>query len=249
VSKFAEKIRKVTRVQSQPLGFGAVRTAAEPSMVLAGRAADAASAAELARRGADVVIIGTAQSPAAAAAVKDVAGGAIAGAFVPGTAANEAKTYREAGFDFVVFDPDSAAAIALLEQEIGYVMVLPPDLTDSEARALETFHLDAIDIGVMDGPLTVRKQIDLRRLHAMVRKPLMATVAGDIPMIELQALRDTNVVVAVADSADAVGQLRKTIDALPVRSHRKDGEDRPTPLVPRTTAAEEEDEHDHDHDE
>jgi len=191
------------------------------------------------------VILGSAKAPAAASAVTEL-GAAIPGAFVAGTAANEAKTYRDAGFDFVVFDPDRAAAIALLEEEIGYVMVLPPDLTDSETRALETFHLDAIDVGAIDGPLTVRKQIDLRRLFAMVRKPLMAAVAGDIPLIELQALRDTNVVVAVADNADAVERLRKTIDALPLRSHRKD-EERPTPLVPRTTAAEEVEEHDHDH--
>ncbi len=244
MSRFAEKIRRVTRVQSQPLGFGAARAAVEPTMVLAGRATDAASAAELARKGADVVILGSPKTPAAASAVRDV-GGAIPGAFVPGTAADEAKTYRTAGFDFVVFDPDRAAAIALLEEEIGYVMMLPRDLTDSETRALETFHLDAIDVGAMDGPLTVRKQIDLRRLSAMVRKPLMATVAGDIGVTELQALRDTNVVVAVADSADAVERLRKTIDALPLRSQRKD-EERPTPLVPRAMAAEEADEHDHD---
>ena len=234
MSKLADKIRKVTRTQSQPLGFGSARAAAEPSLVLAARCDDAASATELVRKGADAVIVGSAKSPAAsgaAAGIKD----AIAGAWVPGKAAGEAKAYTDAGFDFIVFDPDHTAAVALLDHDAGYVMVLPADLGDAETRALETFHLDAIDIGPIDGALTVRKQLDLRRLYAMVRKPLMATVRGDGPAAELQALRDANVVVVTAENASAVEQLRKTIDALPARRRHRESEERPTPLVPRTT--------------
>ena len=244
MSKLADKIRKVTRLQAQALGFGTARAAVEPTMVLAAEARDAAAAAELARKGADVVILGSASSPVGAGSAKGL-GDAIAGAWVAGTADNEAKACKEAGFDFVVFDPDRAAATALLEENIGYVMVLPADLNEAETRTLEAFQLDAIHVGTIGGPLTVRRQIDLRRLHAMTRKPLMASVRKDVSVPELQALRDTNVVVVLADSADAVERLRTTIDALPPRSRRKESEERPTPLVPQTAAAAEE-EHDHD---
>jgi hypothetical protein len=239
MSKLADKIRKVTRIQSQPLGFGSARSAAEPTLVLAVRCDDASAAAELVRKGADAVIVGSSKSPAPTGAAVGIKG-ALAGAWVPGKAAGEAKAYADAGFDFVVFDPDQTAAVALLEEDTGYVMVLPPDLGDAETRALESFHLDAIDIGPMDGPLTVRKQIDLRRLYAMVRKPLMATVSGDIADAELQALRDTNVVVVVAEDAGAVERLRKTIDALPARRRHRESEERPTPLVPRTVGLDDE---------
>jgi hypothetical protein len=242
VSKLAEKIRKVTRTQSQPLGFGSARAASEPTLVLAARCDDASAAAELARRGADAVIVGSAKSPAqagSASGIKD----AIAGAWLPGKTAGEAKAYREAGFDFIVFDPDRTAATAVLDEDTGYVMALPAGLGDAETRALESFQLDAIDVGKIEGPLTVRKQMDLRRLFAMTRKPLMAAVPGDIDAAELEALRDANVVVVVAQDAAAAERLRKTIDALPPRRRRKD-EDRPAPLVPRATGvdAEEEDE-------
>jgi len=241
MSKLADKIRKVTRTQSQPLGFGSARTAAEPTLVLAGRCNDAASAAELVRKGADAVIIGSSKAPApagAASGIKD----AVAGAWVPGKAAGEAKAYVEAGFDFIVFDPDRTAATAVLDEDAGYVMALPADLGDAETRALESFQLDAIDVGAIEGPLTVRKQMDLRRLYAMTRKPLMATVPGDIAVEELEALRDANVVVVAAEGASAIERLRKTIDALPPRRRRKDGEDRPMPLVPRTTGVDAEEE-------
>jgi hypothetical protein len=173
----------------------------------------------------------------------------IAGARISGRADNEAKTCKEAGFDFVVFDPDQASATALLEENIGYVLAAPADLSDTEWRTLEGFQLDAIDIGAIDGAMTVRRQIDLRRIYAMTRKPLMATVGAGISPIALQALRDTNVVVVVAQDAGAIEPLRKAIDGLPPRSRRKDGEDRPVPLVPHNAAmGGDEDEHDHEHD-
>lgn len=245
MSKLADKIKKATRLQQTlSLGFGATRQSAESTMVLAAIARDARSAAELVERGADVVIVDLAAGPSAPVAARD---GAAYGARIAGAADNEAKACKDAGYDFVMFDPDTATATALLEENVGYVISAPADLTDAELRTLESFHLDAIDIGALDGALTVRRQIALRRVFSLARKPLMATVNAAISVSELQALRDTNVVIAVADSADAVAQLRRTIDALPPRARRKDSEDRPVPLVPRSTAGDgDEEEHDHD---
>jgi hypothetical protein len=246
LSKLAEKIRNASRSEPQPLGFGAAKAAVVPTMVLAGITRDVGAAAELAKRGADVVIIGSSAAPATAGSGKDVKG-AIAGARIAAGAANEATAYREGGFDFVIFDPSTASATALLDEGVGYVMILPNDLTDNEVRTLESFHLDAIDIGALPVPLTVRRQIDLRRIFAMTRKPLMASINAAISAAELKALRDTNVLVVAVEGAENVERLRKTIDALPPRSRRKD-DDRPTPLVPHGPMAEEEEEHDHDHD-
>jgi hypothetical protein len=50
-------------------------------------------------------------------------------------------------------------------------------------------------------------------------------------------LRDTNVVVVTTEGAENTARLRKTIDALPARARRKDGEDRPLPLVPLAAGA------------
>jgi hypothetical protein len=248
VSKLTDKIRSAARSEPQPLGFGAAKATVVATMVLAGAARDAGGAAEIARRGADVVIVGSTKSTPKPDTGKDLAG-AIAGARISATAANEAAQYREGGYDFVVFDPNAASATALLDEKVGYVLTLPDNLSDNEIRTLESFQLDAIDIGVLSGPLTVRRQIELRRIFALTRKPLMASVDGAISVTELQALRDTNVLVVVADGADNVEKLRKTIESLPPRSRRKD-DDRPTPLVPHNAMAEEEesDEHEHDHD-
>lgn len=246
MSKLSDKIRKVTRLQSLALGFGSARNAVEPTMVLAATARDPQAAEDLSRRGADVVIVDVAAEGPGSGMSNN---GAVVGARIAGRTDNEAKSYKDAGYDFVVFNPDEAAATALLEENIGYVMAAPADLTDTEWRTLEAFQLDAIDIGAIDGAMTVRRQIDLRRILGMARKPLMASVSADISVAALQVLRDTNVVVVVAADAAAVEKLRKTIDALPPRSRRKDMDDRPLPLVPQSVSVGDGDEPEHDHDE
>lgn len=247
VSKLAEKIRRSMRRQAAAIGFGAAREAPEPTLVLAGAAKDARDAGELARRGADVVVLGSQNSPAKPDGARDVKDVAV-GVWIAGSADNESAACREAGCDFVVFDPDRASATALLEENIGYVMRLPRDLSDSDIRALEGFGLDALEVGTIDGPLTVRRQMELRRLQAMTRKPLMAEVQGSISSAELQALRDAGVAVVVGQGADSIEKLRKTIDALPPRSRKREGEERPVPLVPHAGGGEEEHDHDDDDD-
>ncbi|MEX2246237.1 MAG: hypothetical protein WEC75_06080 [Dehalococcoidia bacterium] len=242
MSKLAEKIRRATRLQSQGLGFVSSRADGAATIVLAGVAKDAKAAAEVARRGADVVIVGSRES---AASIGDAVGeiGAVPGAWIAGKGDDEGKQYREAGYDFVVFDPNKASATSVLEEGIGYVLRLPDDLSDMEIRALEGFHLDAIHVGKIEGVLTVRRQIDLQRLYALTRKPLMAAVPADIPAGQLRALRDANVSIVAVEGAEGVEKLRQTIDGLPARARRKDDE-RPTPLVPMAASAGEMDDDD-----
>jgi hypothetical protein len=240
LSKLADKIRKAARVDAQPLGFVTTRAAKEATMLLGAVAADGRAAAESAAHGADFVIL-----TKAAAVDGASAGSAIAGAVIEGDA--DAKAYKEGGFDFVVFDPDKTSSTAVLEEEIGYVMIVPKDASDTDLRSVESFQLDAIHVGEIKGTLTVRRQIELRRLFGLTRKPLLAVVPADISVPMLQALRDTNVIAIAVEGAPSIERLRKTIDSLPPRARRKDDE-RPTPLVPRSPAgADEEDEHEHEH--
>jgi hypothetical protein len=214
-------------------------------MVLAGMARDAKAAAEMAKGGADAVIIGSASSAANAHDAKDVEG-AIPGGWIDGKTEGASKAFKDGGYDFVLFDPDKTASTAVLEESIGYVISIPPDVSDNELRAIEGFSLDALYVGEIKGAMTVRKQMELRRVFGLARKPLMASVPSDLAQAELQALRDTNVIVVASDSADGVQKLRKLIDGLPARSRRREDGDRPIAMVPRTTSGDEADDDDDD---
>ena len=247
MSKLADKIRRTSRLEAQQLGFVTARATKNATLVLVGRASDARDAAELTQKGADVVVIG---NPADGELDVKSIGCESVGAWITGGIT--ATQLKERGFDFVVFDPDETPSTAVLADDIGYVMHLPEGVDDTTLRTIESFQLDAISVGTVESALTVRKQIELRRIFGLTRKPLAAAVAADISVEELQALRDTNVAVITCEGAANVERLRATIDALPPRSRRKDDE-RPTPLVPRSTAAAGEDdddddgEHEHEH--
>jgi hypothetical protein len=245
MSKFGDKIRRASRLEAQPMGFVTTTNSADATMVLAGMAKDARTAAEMAQRGADAVIIGSSGSPAGADDAKQ-AGEAIAAAWLDGRNDGASKQCKDAGYDFVIFDPDNTASTAVLEESIGYVISLPGDVSDNELRAIEGFSLDALYVGDIKGAMTVRKQMEMRRIFGLARKPLMASIPTDIAQAELQALRDTNVVVVCTDSADGVEKLRTLIDALPPRSRRREDPDRPIAMVPRATGGEDEGDDDDD---
>ena len=149
MSKLADKIRKAARLDAQPLGFVTARSAKAATMLLGGVAADARAAAGLANHGADFVIL--TKAAASDAASTD---GAIAGAVIEGDA--DAKAYKEGGFDFVVFDPDRTSSTSVLEEEIGYVMIVPKDASDTDLRSVEAFQLDAIHVGEIKGPVATK---------------------------------------------------------------------------------------------
>ncbi len=247
MSKLADKIRRTSRPEPQPLGFVTARATKNATLVLAGMAPDALAAADLVRKGADVVIVGSRGKPPGDGDAKSVGAESVGGWLAGGS---DAKQLKQRGFDFAVFDPDDTASTAVLEDDIGYVLRLPDGMDDTDLRTIESFQLDAIDVGKVASALTVRKQIDLRRIFGLTRKPLMVTVPADISGDQLQALRDTNVSIIAAEGAANVERLRATIDALPPRSRRKDDE-RPTPLVPRSTPgageADDDDDGEHDH--
>jgi hypothetical protein len=244
LSKLSDKIRKALKFEAGPIGFRPAQAASEATMVLCGLAKDAKDAADLAKRGADVVIVGANGKGSRPEGAKE-AGDAIPGAWIEGEA--DAAQYKAAGFDFVAFDPDKTASTAVLEENIGYVLALPTDASDNDLRSLESFQLDAIDIGKVDRTLTVRRQMELRRIFGLTRKPLMAHVPGEISGPSLQALRDTSVLIVASEHASDIEKLRKMIDALPARTRSRRDDDRPMPLVP-ASAAVGGDDHDHDDD-
>jgi hypothetical protein len=243
LSKLSDKIRRASRLEAQPMGFVTARSTGDATMVLIGMARDGRAAGEMAKRGADAVVVG---SPGSPANVNDgkLLEGAIAGGWLDGRSEGASKAFKDAGYDFVVFDPDKTASTAVLEEGIGYVISLPNDVSENELRAIEGFSLDALYVGEIKGAMTVRRQMELRRIFGLARKPLMAALPPDITPAELQALRDTNVMVVAADSPDGVEKLRKLIDALPPRTRRREDPDRPIAMVPRAAPGADEDEDD-----
>jgi hypothetical protein len=74
---------------------------------------------------------------------------------------------------------------------MGYVLELAGDPSDTILRAMADFPLDALWLADWHGPLTVRAQLELRRLYLLTRAPLLVPIRTDIGAGDLECLRDT----------------------------------------------------------
>jgi hypothetical protein len=237
MSKLADRIRRATRVEAAPLGFAAAAARTKsPTMLLgvqvSGDAAKEAAAAFDA--GADVVL-----AAQAGKATPESTDDRVVGVWPAKMAEDAIRDAGETGADFVVIDLDNTPASVLLNDKKGYVLLSPDDIEDMLLRTVESLSVDAILIAGGPGSLTVRRQLELRRIHGLTQKPLLMVVPVSISTQELTALREIGVVGVVVDAAqkgamDKLGDLKTAISELPPRRRRR--EDSPMPLLPRAAA-------------
>jgi len=216
MSKLFERMRRAARAESRPVGFTTVATAPQPTMLVIAEATakEAAKAAE----GADALLL----PGDADAAIKEHAKGSLpVGVRLAAGDRARVAALREAGVDFVVLDDESAAS-ALMEEDLSYILEVPGEPTDTDLRALETLPLEALLVPPVEGPLTIRRSIGLRRFAAFTRRPLMLPADGSIDGADLEALRELNVLLLLAPASAAAG-LRDKVAALPPRRERRTG--------------------------
>jgi len=240
MSKLADKIRKITRVEPAPLGFGVAAVRSRPPSLLLmahGPASGVRPPADLAKSGLDALLLSLNPEKEAAEAARwaKAAGDLPCGLRVPSAASEAVAALKQAGIDFLAFEDDVSADV-LLNTEMGYVLVLEGDPSDSLLRAMADFSLDALWLNDWHGPLTVRSQLELRRIYLLARTPLLVPVRPDVSAGDLECLRDTGVVGVAVDGRehstwDRLAVLRQTIDGLsPPRLRRR--EERPDAVLP-----------------
>jgi|FLYL01.1.fsa_nt_gi hypothetical protein len=247
MSKLADRIRRASRPAPTPLGFTSAAAAPRKSATLLAlvrlNANEAGKAAEAVQKGADAVIVQNLDPGKARDAVAKAADAAL-GAALERADREAVSALREAGVDFVVLDPEGSLADSLLDERVGYV--LPAHLTedDTALRLLGDLGIDALIVPAPDGTLNIRKLLQLRRIFALTRTPLLTEVRPDADASTLQALRESGVVGVIVDSGGIgkLEKLRERILSLPPRGRRR--EEKEQPLLPLGIAAG----HDHDED-
>jgi hypothetical protein len=247
MSKLSDAIQRAGRTAPAPFGFAAraASAAASPTVLCIVRlnANDASKVEEAAKKGADAVIIDGGD----AGKVKDFmkkATGLVVGIRPQKPEREQMKSMREAGADFVVLDAESAMADALLEENLGFILLVRSDADDTRLRLLSDLNLDAIIPPSPDGALTIERLLELRRFSALGRTPLLVEIAGDADGSNIQALRESGVAGVIIEGS-SLGKLEKlsaAIAALPPRGRRRD--EQREAMIPAPSMAG----HDHDDD-
>ena len=242
MSKLAEAIRRSQRVESAPMGFGAVRTATKPSMLVGYYGAAGGVEAAVAA-GAELIIVEGDLSDDEAKKASGAAGDLSVGVAAKSLGVAKVREMHEAGIDFIAFEPDKTPSSALLNEDISYVMVLPHAPEELFLRTLDTLTLEALLLTSVSSGMTVSQQIELNRIGMLARKPLICVVDSKASKEDLECLRAAGVTALLVSKAEDLSQLKETVAVLPPKRKPRDDQ-RTVVSLPRSAAV-----HEHDDDE
>jgi hypothetical protein len=239
MSKLAERIRKATRPEAAPIGFGAAagRKSAPPLLLLAREGTDrAGKAGEAARQGADLLVFqgDISRLKAKSKELSEV----VAGVRLPAMDDTTVANLKELGIDFAVFDAQASAADALLDNDFGFVLALENEVSDVTLRVIDSLGMDALLAPPLNGPLTVQHQMNLKRLSILSRTPLLLEIEPSLSGAQLRALHEAGVVGVIVDGSQGqrLAELRQAIDRLPTSRRSRRGEERAEAIVPPVSA-------------
>jgi hypothetical protein len=225
MSKFADKLRSLSKSSSAPMGFHpAVSEAKGLSMLLivglsGTRLKEARAVADIAADAGLIVSEGIGAKTVRQ--VVETVGSVPLGVFVKGMQEKEIDELVSLGCDFVVFDIGGAATI-LSRKEVGRFLIIEPSLDQGLVRSINSFEVDGVLIsGGGDSAMTVERLLACRRFVELLEKPVVMMLPSVVTMEELTSLWHAGVdgvVSASTQSTEVVTGLKKMLGDLPKRA-------------------------------
>jgi hypothetical protein len=235
MSKLSTLLRRASRPEPAPMGFAAASSRAKTAemlicVLLPGPDAEAAGAAV--KAGADFVLVASSDVSGDAEKIKALisAVSVPCGLRLDRPSPETVAEARALGLDWLwVADLDTQAA-SFVDDEIGFVLAVTDDATDSALQVLGSTSFDALYAGELAGSLTLRRQLALRRVASLTRKPLLLDVRDPLTGQDLECLRDSGVAGLISEvkgrSSSRVAALRQAVGTMHAR--RKPRNDRDT---------------------
>ena len=234
MSKFVDKLKQLSRVEAQPIGFGA-KQSTSPRLKIQLVACLAQEGVEnLADYvpGADAGLLAISRLSSAGKALQKVSQSLSDipwGGWLPGSSHGEIKQMVKAGCDFVVFPATDTPLAILQNDEVGKILAVEASLGEGLLRAANELPVDAVLIAGEQGTdyfLTWQHLMLFRRFADLLTKPLLVSIPSKVTAGELQALwaagvEGVVVAVTVGQPQDRLKELRQVINELAFPSPRK----------------------------
>ena len=232
MSRFIDKLKRVSQAGSPPMGFGARHSISKPRLLLVANLSQAGidNPAELVA-GADAGLLRIEDSGLGSILLKKIAKVVPDipwGGWLNSISRGEVKQIMEAGYDFLVFPPEISLEV-LGDEKVGRVLVVDASLERDLVKVLDELPVDAVLINSQQAeyyPITWHHLMLFKRFATLSGKPLLVSVPSDITTDALQLLWETGVdglVIEVIPEQPAGGlkRLRQAIDSLTLPSKRK----------------------------
>lgn len=254
-SKLVEKLERLSRPGTQPLGFRTATADKSPAMLLIASLStlDNDTMTAVSKAKVDALLLQANKSGAKLKAAGQVTKNTIPwGASLAAGTAEEVKLLQEDGCDFVVFPAAKTAAAVTQQPDMGKVMRIEPSLLEGVLRTINQLPVECVLLGEAELPLTVQNLISYYHIASLIRKPLLAELPSPPAAEDLKALWEAGVnglviKYSAGQPPARLEELKKAIDSLPAARERRKGGGAILPQVQTgSTAAEEEEEEEGD---
>ena len=227
MSKFIDKLNRLSRGETQPIGFRA-REPASPKpkiqlvAILAQESAESLTGHVV---GADAGLLrivkpstGVEALPKLSQALPDIPWGG----WLQGKGLGGLKQLSKAGCDFIVF-PATDTPLTLIEnKEAGRILEVEASLSEGLLRAVNELPIDAVLVASEQKEgysLTWQHLMLFQRFAGLLTKPLLVSIPAKVTGSELQALWEAGVSGIVIEISpeqpqDSLSKLRQVIDKL-----------------------------------
>ena len=230
MSKFIDKLKRVSQAAPQPIGFRraeSVAVKAKIQLVARMGAGDIENLAHCAA-GADAALVAISKSGSGIEGLKKISvamSGIPWGGWLGDVSAPKIKQMVAHGCDFVVFAASSAPIALGQNDEPGKILEVEASLDEGLLRAVNELPVDAVLIAPGQegsGALTWYQLMRFQRFADLLAKPLLVSAAPDVTADELLMLWGAGVDgVVVEAGAEGVKGLREVIDKLTFPTPRK----------------------------
>jgi len=189
MSKFRTRLRQTAQgARGRSIGFArTASTETHSQLLIVASTDDPAAVPALIKAGAGSIIT---TSLDALEGLVEAAGKVPVGIRYDATTTIEAERIIAAGSDFIAFDHTQTQAEALLDPELGRVILVERDMSDDELRTLTAIQLDAVIVAPPAQPLLVSDQLALRRIAELAGAPLVVPAAEASATSTLHAWRN-----------------------------------------------------------
>jgi hypothetical protein len=242
MSKFIDKLKRISQAELQPMGFRTVAPVPQKSRMLLVATLAQVDIDRLTDfvAGADAGLLSIAKLSSGAKTLKQIRQAMSDipwGGWLKEVGREGIGQMVAAGCDFVVF-PAANTSLALLQNEkLGKVLEVGPGLDPGLLKAIDDLPVDAVLLAAEEGDyfLTWHHLMLFQRCADLLTKPLLVSVPPEVVASELQALWEVGVggvvvKAGVGQPEGRVAELRQMLDklTLPPSGKRKKVE----PLLP-----------------
>jgi len=234
MSKFIDKLNRLSRAEPQPIGFRTTQTVSPRLKVqlVASLAQENAESLTDYVSGTDVGLLRISEFSSGATVLQTMSQ-AIPdipwGVWLPGGSPGEIAPMVEAGGDFVGFPATSTPLSVLQSDEVGKILEIDASLSEGLLKATNELPIDAVLVTgeqLAVDSLTWQHLILYQRLADLLTKPLLISIPPEVTAAELQALWEAGVKGVITEvtpgqSQGRLQELRQMIDQLDFLSPRK----------------------------